>query len=587
MLLVLIAFICTIIFSWGGGGFSNRPSDTIGVIDDENIPVKLYSRYYSNLYRQEQAKTENELPPDKEQEIRSQAWSQLVADVLIGREIEKRHITVSDQELYEYLKLYPPQVVQQAPQFMTDGKFDHQKYMNAMLSPENAPFWAQLEALVLPELKRSKLQAEILSTVRITPAEVLEAYLQENEKIKIGYINVTAIPFEQIAPDPTTEEALAYYEANKEDYKQAERATLDVVAFEKTPSENDWQRVYAQASDIYDSITAGADFAEMAEIYSEDASASSGGDLGWFERGRMVPEFDSVTWTLSENEISKPVRTRYGWHIIKLLGIRQEKSVEQRNAAHILLKVQASQETIENAYNNARDFAEEAKELGLKAAADTFNFSVRTTPPFYKKSYMAFLGVNKELNEFAFKKEIGSVSDVVEGQNAYFVTAVASHLPESYEPFEKVENSIKGMLKKENAQEMALDTVRVMYDYIMAGNSFRSTAKKFGFGYQQSDMITRKDHLPAVGRSDEVIGAAFSLKTINGITPPVDYGRGAVIITLLEKESANLENFNQVQDSVQFALQIKKSQDVYGRWYQNLVSAANIENHVDDFYSNY
>lgn len=597
MLLVLIAFICTIIFSWGGGGFSEKPKDTVGVIDGENIPVSVYSRYYSNLYRQEQDKTEEDISPEKEKEIREKAWSQLVADFLINREVEKRKITVSNEELYEYLKMYPPQVIQQAPQFMTDGKFDHQKYMGAMLSAQNAPFWAQLEAMVTPELKRGKLQAELLSTVRVTPAEVMEAFLAENEKIKVGYINASSEPFETIVKDPSTEEMQAYYDMHKEDYKLRERATIDLVLFDKAPSENDWQRIYAQAKDIYDSAIAGADFAELAESYSDDGSAASGGDLGWFESGRMVPEFDSTVFAMTVNEISKPVRTRYGWHIIKLLGVKEEmgtprgadkpQMMEKRNAAHILLKVQPSQETLESLSNNANDFAQEARETGFKQAAETYNYEIKTTTPFYRNGYISYIGIDPAVNDFAFEKEIGTVSDMMETENAYFVIAVASHLPEEYTPFDKAEASIKTKLRKENAEKMAMDTVRVMYNDIIAGNNFNSTAKKYGYKYDQTDMINRNGVIPGIGRSPEVIGAAFSLSNINGITPPVEYDRGAVVLTLLDRQSANLEDFNQKQDSVHFAVQLKKSQDAYSRWFENLTKNAKIENNVDQFYSSY
>jgi len=596
MIFVLIAFVCTIIFSWGGGGFQDRPRDTVGIIDGENITAQVYGRYYSNLYRQEQEKVEGDLPPEKEKEIRDQAWSQLVADYLINREVDNRDITVTNQELYEFLKIYPPQVIQQAPQFLTDGKFDHQKYVNAMVNAENAPFWQQLEAMVLPDLRRSKLQAEILSTVRISASEVLEAYLAETEKIKIGFINVLSRPFEKSAPEPTTEEAQAYYEANKEDYKLRKRATLDLVLFDKTPSENDWQRIYAQAKDIYDTAMAGDDFAELAEVYSEDASASSGGDLGWFGRGRMVPEFDSAAWTLEVNEISTPVRSRFGWHIIKLMGIKEEEDtprgetkprmVEKRNAAHILLKVNPSQETIESLYNNAVDLANEAAETDLKQVAETYNYEVKTTTPFYENGYISFIGMDFEVNEFAFNREIGTLSEVMENENSYYVISVASHIPEEYTPFEQAEPSIKSKLVKENAKKMASDAGQAMYDNIMAGNTFKATAQKFGFNYEQSDMFTRNGVIQGIGRAPEVIGAAFSMENLNGITPPIEYDRGATIVTLLDKQSANLESFNQVQDSVKYALQIKKSQDVFGRWFDNLVVQAKIENFVDEFYSN-
>ena len=177
MLLVLVAFIATIIFSWGGGGFREKPKDTVGVIDGENISIKVYDRYYTNMLRQAQEENDYELPPGKIDEIRKNAWQQLLSDYLINREIEKHGIFVTSEEIYSFLKLYPPQELQSAPQFMTDGAFDYQKYINAMMNPENAPFWASIENYVLPDLKKYKLQEQIIGAVRVTPAEVMESFL--------------------------------------------------------------------------------------------------------------------------------------------------------------------------------------------------------------------------------------------------------------------------------------------------------------------------------------------------------------------------------------------------------------------------
>jgi peptidyl-prolyl cis-trans isomerase D len=598
IIVVLLFFVAMIVLQWGADiTRSQHVDDTIGVIDGEEISYKVFERYYSSLIREQQDQTEEDLQPDKLKDLRDQAWSQMVSDVLINREVEKHKITVTNQEIYDYLKFFPPQEIQLAPQFMTDGEFDHQKYINAMVSPQNAPFWAQLESYVLPDLRRNKLQSEIVSTIRVTPAEVMEAFLEAREKIKVGYMNIPSAILEPVTPAPPEEEVAQYYETHKEDYKLMERARADIVLFEKAPSQNDWDREYYNIKDIYDSAVTGVDFAELAQAYSDDGSSSNGGDLGWFGRKQMVPEFDSATWALEIDEISQPVKTRFGWHIIKLLDKKTEKEtprgsdkpemVEKRRAAHILLKVAPSQETLDDLFASARTFAQAAGEEGFKEVAEQNEYEIETTSPFVRDGYVQFVGKNPEASDFIFDNAVGAVSEVLENNSAYYILSVAEHIPEGYSSYDDVKPSIIKKLTAEAAKQVAYDTAQVVYNCILGGTSFSQADRKFGFEYRLSDLITRGTFLPGIGRSPEIIGAAFNLKEMNEISPPIQYERGTVILTLLDKVPASLEEFNQVQDSVALAVRIKKSQDTYSLWFNAMIENADIKNYVDKFYRSY
>ncbi len=600
IIVVLFFFVAMIILQWGADiTRSGRPEDSVGEINGQNITINEYDGYYTRLLRQEQENVEGDLPSEKTEEIRNTAWSQLVADHLINKEIEKFNIYVTPEEIYTFLKMYPPKEVQKFSQFMTDGKFDYQKYVNAMVAPENAPFWAQIEAYVLPDLKKYKLQEMILSTVRVTPAEVMDAFMAENEKVKIGYINCNSSLLESIAPEPTEEEIKTYYDSHKEEeFKLLKRASINLISLEKVPSDNDWAEVKYLIDDIYDSVKTGADFAEIARTYSEDNSAQNGGDLGWFAKGRMVPAFDSAVFAMKVDQISPPIRTRFGWHIIKLTGIKTEKEtprgkdkpemVEKRQASHILLKVKASQATIDQMFANAQDFVESAKEIGFEEAAKEYNYEFKETAPFVEGGYIQYIGQNVEANEFAFKNGPGAVGNAIETQNAFFIYSVARHFPEDYTSLEDASKSIRSKLKKENAAKVASDTATVIYDDIMAGMTFKKAGDKYGFGgYQTTGLITRDAVIPGVGRVPEIAGTAFSLKGINAISPPIDYERGSIILTLLEHEAPNIEQYNEIQDSLRYAVLQKKHQDVYNRWYTNLIDSAKIVKDIDRFYRNY
>ncbi len=595
MATVLVFFLATIVFEWGMNISSKgQVKDTIGVINGKNIPVSVYERYYSTLLRQEQDKTEGDLPPEKVDEIKKKAWSQLVGDILMNDEIEKHKIFVSDEEMYGFLRSYPPAELQKSPQFMTDGKFDYQKYVTAMVNPEYAPFWASVENYVLPELKKYKLQEQIINTVRIAPAEVMEAYLDERDSVKIGVLNLLNSKAVTTIPAPSKDELKKYYDDHKEDFKIGKRATLDMVLFQKGPSDNDWEKVHYRIKELYDSAKAGADFAELARNYSEDNTADKGGDLGWFAKGRMVEDFDTVAWKLSLNEVSSPVKTRFGWHIIKLLGRKMDKEtppgakepieVEKINAAHILLKVTPSQETLDQLSLNARDFADNASKEGFEKAAKDANYEIKTTKPFGETEYVQYLGSNPDASLFAFDNEVGKVSPMMENSSAYFVVKVASHLPAGYQSFEEAEKTIIGKINTEKAKNQTYDIAKKIYATIKTGTPIAKAAEQSGFPYTETGMITRTSAIQGIGRPPELLGAAFSLQNIGDISEPIMYATGTAIIILQAKVSANIEDFAKLQDSLSTTVLQKKQQDAYGKWFDNLLSSSKIENYVDKFY---
>ncbi|SYZ74304.1 putative PpiC-type peptidyl-prolyl cis-trans isomerase [Candidatus Zixiibacteriota bacterium] len=597
MAIVLVLFLATIIFQWGMEITSSKSmgKDTVGMVNGEKVSIQTFDQYYSNLLRSEQEKVDYDLPPEKIEEIRRQAWDQLVSELLMQQEIAKRNISVSDDEIYGFLRMYPPSDLQSAPQFMTDGKFDYQKYVNAMVNKQNAPFWASVEQSIVPTLKKYKLQEEIINTVRVTPAEVFDAFRQSKDQVKIGVIVVPGYKAAPNLPPPTADELKNYYDSHKEQFKVGNRATLEMVLFPKEATQNDWDKVGERINEIYDSAKAGADFAQLARDYSEDNSAQNGGDLGWFTRNQMVPEFDTVVWSLQPGRISRPFKTRFGWHIVKLLGKKTEKEappgktaavdVEKADAAHILLKVSPSQETLDQIKLNASDFAGTAATKGFETTAKDMNYEIKTTTPFGERGFVQFLGQDLAASDFAFNNEVGKISDVMENSSAYYVLKVASHLPEGYTPLDQATSQLTQFINQEKARQKALTMAKSIYDAIKNGSTPQRAAEQYGLQYTETGLINEDANIPGAGRSPEIMGAAFALKTIGEYSQPIPLAAGAAIVRLLEKVSPNVEEFGKIQDSVRTTVLQKKQQDVYQRWFTDLYNNAKIQSNLDKFYS--
>lgn len=593
IIIVLLFFVAMIILQWGRGlsrGSSYANQNIAAVINGEKISWQEYNKYYNSLYQKAVQNTDEELPDKTVREIQGKAWQQLLQDRLLAQQVAKNKITVTDDELYAFLKLSPPADLQQMPYFQTNGKFDYQKYVNAMADPKAASFWASLEPIVRDQILKLKLQEMVVQTAHVTEDEIKEFFLGKNEKVKVGMINVGYARFSRPPPTSTDEELKQYYNEHKEDYPIKERAALNIAMVEKKPTPYDWEIGYNKAKAIYDSIKAGADFASMAKKYSEDKTAQEGGDLGWFPKGQMVEAFDRQVFNMKKGDICEPIRTQFGWHIIKVFGFKEVKEaprgktkkekVKKVHAAHILIKVTPSSETIDKAYQKLEQFRALAVKEGFFKAAKEIEMPVRKTAPFFKGRNIQYIGNDANAGMFAFNNNIGDISDIIENNSAVFVVQVAEKLPAGMATFDEAKQKLKLDVLKYKVQKLCHDTAEAIYTAIQKGTPLKKAAKIHGAKYVISKEFDRGSYVQEIGRAPKAIGAAFALTKPGQISPPVDYDQGSVILKLIERNTPDLTLYNTQRDSIASAIMLSKQQELYTRWFNNLVEHSEIVNNT-------
>jgi peptidyl-prolyl cis-trans isomerase D len=165
---------------------------------------------------------------------------------------------------------------------------------------------------------------------------VQDEYITQNEKVQVKYLFISSANIDTSDIKPTENEIKARYEADKENnYKIDKTATLRYVQINKAPTQLDADSVKNEILKIYNRVIGGEDFAEVAKEVSQDNSAANGGDLGWFGKGRMVKPFEEAAFKLKNiGDISQPVQSTFGWHIIKLTGRKMEKDPKNPTARH-------------------------------------------------------------------------------------------------------------------------------------------------------------------------------------------------------------------------------------------------------------
>ena len=583
---VVVAFVGTIIFAWGMDiSGSKVRNDIVGTIDGGDIEYRMYQPYLDRLYQQEQGKSQVDLDAGVVNRLRQQAWDNLVADFLVDREIAKRKITVTTQELYAYLKYQPPQEFQQAEIFQTEGKFDYQKYLSAMADPRFTTLWAQAEQMYLPELRRIKLQSEIVTAVRVDENEIRDYFLDNNERAVVDVINANIVKYSGVVLDLSDAELQDYYNSHKDSYKNQERASLDYVAFSKDPTENDWELLRLESANIKRLLDEGEDFAELAKSYSEDNSAQQGGDLGWFGRGQMVKDFDAVAFSLPIGGVSAPVKTQFGWHIIKIEEKRQDPDGEKVHARHILLKIKASSTTLDLAYRNANSLQETISGSDLKGAAEKLGFEVKNTGLFAKDVAIPAIGYERNISKFAFSRKVGDISPIFETSAMVIVAKLAERVPEGIATFEEVKDKVKRDVTDFRAKQSCQQEIAAVWNQIQSGTAFDQAAKNLGVDLIPQSLVTRRGYIRGLGGDPRVIGTVFSLKNPGEMSGPVEYLKGWCIIKLGDRQSADLSTYGSMRDSLLQVLTGNKQQDIINAWYTDLLASAKVEDYLDEYFA--
>lgn len=584
IIVVLVFFTGLIILEWGSGLSSRQQfsdASVAAVINGEEVSWTEYNQLYNSLYQAEQAQVQDELSDAKIQEIQQNAWTQLLHEKLLAQQVAKQGVIVTDDELYAYLRLSPPVDLQQASFFQTDGQFDYQKYLSTMADPQAASFWRQLEPGFRAEIARLKVQESVVQTITLTEAEIREAYLLTNEKVQVGLVN---FPFSQqrsTLAQPTEEELTEYYNQHKEEYYANKRAHLKLVVAKDEPSDYDWDVARQESEVVYDSIQAGSDFAEMAQIYSSDGSAANGGDLGFFEKGQMVPEFDSLSFSMKEGEVSKPFKTQFGYHIIKHHGYKTEDGKKKAHVSHILTPARTSQKTLDEIHLKLTSVRDNADEMGFDEAAEAVGLKAVDLQPFEKGQPTAFFGPDPILDEFAFSGKAGDMTGVRYSRNGYYVARIDHISPAGIPAYDEVAAQVKREWQDEKLSQICMAEAEKLVAAMSGGKSLESAATDMGLNYIKSGLIHRNSFVSGVGRDPAVIGAAFSLKTKGAVSPPIKYNAGVAILELLDRSSVDLAEFNAKKDSVAQDLLGRRQQQVYSEWYTNLIDNSEIVNNIE------
>ncbi|HVO73024.1 MAG TPA: SurA N-terminal domain-containing protein [Ignavibacteriaceae bacterium] len=336
----------------------------------------------------------------------------------------------------------------------------------------------------------------------------------------------------------------------------------------------------AEATKIYNELRSGADFSEAAKKYSGDkGNALRGGSLGWFGKGKMVKEFEQAAFSGKIGEIQKPVKTAFGYHIIKVTGRTNNKYAVER----IVNPVKPSASTVQAQFEAAGDFAYLADKNGFDGEAKLMDYKVQETPPFTKDSYIIpGLGNNKRLLDFAFENSLNSVSQVCKFTNGYVVAIISSVEKEHIKPFEDIKNTIKPAVLKEKKFEKAREVASDLKKKI-GGDINKAKEIDPKVFVNTTGNFTANTFVPTVGKDDAFILSSLKIEP-NKISDPIKGVRGYYLLRLLERSKFDSSAYELKRASIRDNLLSEKKNSYFSLWLSDLKKNADI---IDNRYRYY
>ena len=527
---------------------------------------------------------------------------QLVQQQVLLVEAHKLGIHANEDDVRQYL-----QTGQAGQVLFPGGKFiGEEQYASLVASRFNLSV-KDFEDDVRNDIVLRRLQALITAGVTVSDKEVTDAYRKENIKVKFDYAVISsddlrktinpsdsdleaffkknaaryasAVPEERKityfaftpdqlpggVPQPSQQEIQQYFTAHQSEYSVPEQARsrhilikVDAGADAKTDA-----AAKAKAEDILKQIKAGANFADLAKKYSDDpGSKDSGGELGFAQRGRMVPEFDKAIFTqkIGDTEI---VKSQFGYHVVQ---------VEERQTAHaqsineVLPTIQATlirENTAKAEDSYAKALTAEAVKNGLDKTAAAHHLSVVTTPPLGQRGVIAALPDGSQLLAKAFQAKQGDPAQYAPTGEGYAIFQVTGISPAHAPTFADWKSHVLDDYRDQQLPALLSQKTKELADKAKAENDLAKAAKEVGATFKTSDLVGATGQVPDLGQLEQVAPQLLDMK-VGDISGPIDTARTGVVAKIVDKQEPSADEIAKNLDQARDQMLEQRRNDAFG-----------------------
>ncbi|PKL81865.1 MAG: hypothetical protein CVV24_13075 [Ignavibacteriae bacterium HGW-Ignavibacteriae-3] len=480
-------------------------------------------------------------------------------------------VKVTDSDIKKYYDEHPEEFQQAATR-----KLKYVLFRKEPASEDSVAIMKNLEAIVA-KLKTDtaafKSYVEIYSENPYSRDTVALSNIAQEVRDKL----VKGSNGQIVGPTATFEGYVVYKLINKVKSKN-EQVKASHILVRSTENDNaDLQK----ANEIYNQLMKGADFVTMAKERSDDGSKFQGGDLGWFGRGQMVKPFEDACFNGKIGVIQKPVKSQFGYHIIKVTDRSNQDFVIEK----IVNKIQPSGTTVDKLYQDAQDFSYIAKKDGFETEAKVMKYSVIETPSFDKETQgIPGIGVNKALVNFAFDNSIGEISEVYRVQAGHAVVMVSDVTKPGLKSFDETKVQIKNTLLQKMKLEKALSIAKEIRAKI--GDNGDANIAKTVFASVRVDStseFTSSGSIPGIGLDYSF--SEYSLKgEMNKWSQPVKGSSNVYLIDVTFRTKFDPAQFDAQKAEIKKQLMFSKKSNFYSQWLLDLKNEVEVVDNRFQFF---
>ena len=548
-IIILVLFVGGFLLVETSGLLGRAPVTTTTAVAKVNGEDILATSWYQVTQNLEQAQTQQSnqsITLDERQRLQDQAFEQLVTDALLRQEYRRRGITVTDDEILQAARFSPPTQLMQSPELQTDGRFDPAKYQRFLQSPmaRQEGLLLQLEQYYRTEIPKQKLFDQIATDVYVTDEQLWRRWQDSHDSAQVSFVAFGPERIPDTEVRVTDDEIRAYYDTHKKQFERPGTAKVSIIIIPRAVTAADSAAVRARAAALRARIIGGEKFEDVARAESADSvSAANGGSLGRGGRGRFIPQFETAAYALRPGEISQPVLTPFGYHIIRV----DEKKGDTLSLRHILIRVQqsdsASTRTDRRADSLARIAASTDQPAKFDEAARTLQIPVLRATVIEGNPLTISGQFIPSVGPWAFQGAVpGETSELFDAEDGYYLARLDSITPGGTQSLDQAKNDIRTFLLNQKKVDKLLPQA-TNFAKVAAASSLESSAKLMGMEVVNTKSFTRVTGVPELSRFPEAVGAAFSLP-VNTVSEPIRAMAGVVVERVDRRVPANRPAFD-------------------------------------------
>jgi peptidyl-prolyl cis-trans isomerase D len=529
--------------------------------------------------------------------IEQQILQQLVDEQAALAEARRQGISVSDEELSAQIFSFPA--------FQENGRFVGEQRYHQILRSQRPPMTANdFEENLRRSMMIDKLRSALTEWMSLSDDELKKEYRTRNEKVKLQLVALTADKFRDKVSVNDADVA-SYFESHKAEYRIGERRKVRFLVIDQeqirqkttvTPAEvqnqynqnvaqyqtpeqlrashillktegKDEAAVRKQAESVLQQVKAGGDFAALATKFSEDeASKAAGGDLDYFGRGRMVPEFENAAFGMQPGQISDLVKTQYGFHIIKVVDKKPAATRtldEVRPEITDQLQFQKAQQAVQALARTADDKI--STPADLDKVAKEHGYTVQESGFFTREEPIPGLGAAPQVAQQAFQLKDGTVSEALQSpRGPVFITVTGKQDPR-LPALDEVKDKVREDAIRARATELSRQRAGEIGLALRKAPDFAAAAKTQGLEAKSTELIARGAALPDIGASPEIDRVAFTLPA-GTVSEPIVTGSGTVIVRVSERDEVTDDEFTSGRDAFRAQFLSERQGRFFASW---------------------